>query len=403
MSGTTVPLRALTLVPEGDEVVVGDPETGTFVTVPAVGGVVISALRRGATTDEAAAEAEAFAGEPVDVPAFVQVLTELGFVDDRTGEEREAVRTAPIQFRRWMGGVSQRPARPFFGPVAWTVYAACALFSAGVFVVSPSLFPQPARDAFPLGDIGLSALLLAPFALASTALHECGHWLAACAAGVRSRFGIDRRMMLLVFETDLTQVWTVPRRQRYAPLLGGLAVDAVLLSLLLSGRLMVQAGLWTPPPTVDALLAVWVYVKLTGMLWQCMIFLRTDLYAVLVNALGCRDLWRVKSLMLRQAFGRLSPGQAAELARASAADRRAGRWFRWVWLAGFVGVLGWFAFFLLPVIVTVLQWTAAGLALGPLTGRFWYSLLCAALLLSPQTLAAALAVKEYARRFRQRA
>ncbi|WP_187280927.1 site-2 protease family protein [Nonomuraea sp. C10] len=171
--------------------------------------------------------------------------------DDRPGEEREAVRTAPIQFRRWMGGVSQRPARPFFGPVAWTVYAACALFSAGVFVLSPSLFPQPARDAFPLGDIGLSALLLAPFALVSTALHECGHWLAARAAGVRSRFGIDRRMMLLVFET-------------------------------------------------------------------------------------------------------------------------------------------------------VLQWTAAGLAPDPLTGRFWYALLCAALLLSPQTLAAALAVKEYARRFRLR-
>ncbi|GIH70883.1 hypothetical protein [Sphaerimonospora thailandensis] len=403
MSGTIVPLRPLTLVEEGDEVLVGDPDTGTFVTMPAVGGVVISALLRGATAEEAGAEAEAFAGEPVDMPSFMATLTELGFVADRTGGERQAVRTAPIQMRRWMAGVSQRVARPFFGPAAWTVYAALALFCLAVFIVSPSLFPSPEQDAFLLDDIGLSALLLMPFVMAATALHECGHWLAARAIGVRSRFGVDRRMMLLVFETDLTQVWTVPRRQRYGPLLGGMAMDVTVLSLLLGARLLSQEGLWSPPPLVDGTFAVWVFVTLGGLLWQCMIFLRTDLYAVLVNALGCRDLWRVKTLLLRRAFGRLTPEQAQELAGAAPADLRAGRWFRWLWLAGFIGVLAWFVFFVVPVAVTVLRWAAGGLLLGPFSLRFWYSLLCTALLLGPEALAIFLAAKEYARRARVRA
>ncbi|WP_433225360.1 hypothetical protein [Microtetraspora malaysiensis] len=400
MNGTTVPLRPLTLVEEGDEVLVGDPDTGTFVTMPAVGGVVISALSRGATVEEAAAEAEAFAGEPVDMPSFVAALTELGFVDDRPGEERQAVRTAPIQMRRWLAGVSRRVARPFFGPVAWTVYVTLALFCLAVFITSPSLFPDPAQDAFLFDDIGLSALLLMPFVMVSTALHECGHWLAARAIGVRSRFGVDRRMILLVFETDLTQVWTVPRRQRYGPLLGGMATDVAVLSLLLGARLLIQEGLWAPPSPVDATLAAWVFVKLAGLLWQCMIFLRTDLYAVLVNALGCRDLWRVKTLLLRRAFGRLTPEQAEELAGASPADLRVGRWFRWLWLAGFVGVLAWFVFFVVPVAVTVLRWAADGLLLGPFSLRFWYSLLCTALLLGPEALAIYLTAKEYARRAR---
>ncbi|MEZ7126153.1 hypothetical protein ACBR40_12525 [Nonomuraea sp. AD125B] len=393
-----VRLRPLTVIQEGDEALVGDPATGTFVAMPAVGGVLISALLRGASVEEAAAEAEAHAGRPVDLPSFVATLAELGFLDDRPDAERQVVRTAPIQTRRWFAGVSERVARPFFGRAAWACYLALALFCLAVFVTSPSLFPSPERDAFLLGDVGLSVLLLMPFVLVSTALHEGGHWLAARAIGVRSRFGVDRRMMLLVLETDLSQLWTVPRRLRYGPLLGGMAVDVVVLSLLLAARLLIRHGVWSPAPAVDATLAVWVFVKLAGLLWQCMVFLRTDLYAVLVNALGCRDLWRVKTLLLRRAFGRLTPGQAAELVAAGPTDIRAGRWFRWVWLAGFAGVLAWFVFFVLPVVAATLEWTADRLVLGPFEPRFWYALLCAALLLGPYALALFLAVRERVRR-----
>ncbi|MGA5764640.1 hypothetical protein [Nonomuraea bangladeshensis] len=393
-----VRLRPLTVIQEGDEALVGDPATGTFVAMPAVGGVLISALLRGASVEEAAAEAEAYAGRPVDLPSFVATLAELGFLDDRPDAERQVVRTAPIQTRRWFAGVSERVARPFFGRAAWACYLALALFCLAVFVTSPSLFPSPERDAFLLGDVGLSVLLLMPFVLVSTALHEGGHWLAARAIGVRSRFGVDRRMMLLVLETDLSQLWTVPRRLRYGPLLGGMAVDVVVLSLLLAARLLIRHGVWSPAPAVDATLAVWVFVKLAGLLWQCMVFLRTDLYALLVNALGCRDLWRVKTLLLRRAFGRLTPGQAAELVAAGPTDIRAGRWFRWVWLAGFAGVLAWFVFFVLPVVAATLAWTADRLVLGPFEPRFWYALLCAALLLGPYALALFLAVRERVRR-----
>ncbi|HEX6342194.1 hypothetical protein [Umezawaea sp.] len=393
-----VRLRPLSVVAEGDDVLIGDPETGTFVTVPAIGGLVVAALRRGDSVEAAAAEAEAAAGEPVDVTAFVAVLTDLGFVDDGTGEPREAPATAPIQGRRWVAGVGPRLVRPFFGRVAWTCYAALAVFCTAVLATVPALFPEPTRDAFPLGDTGLNAVLLVPLSMSTMALHECGHWLAARAAGLRARFGVDRRMMLLVFETDLTQLWSVPRRARYGPLLGGMALDVVLLALLLAGRLLIHTGAWSAADPVDAVLAVGVYLKLAGLLWQCMVFLRTDLYAVLVNLLGCHDLWRVKTLRLREAFGALTADQAAELAGASTADRRAAGWFRWLWLAGFAGVLTWFAVFVLPVLATVLSWAATRMAPGPLTGGFWYALLCATALLGPYALAAALAVRDRVRR-----
>lgn len=393
----TVRLRPLSMVAEGDdEILVGDPETGTFVAIPAIGGVVITALQRGATIEDAAAEAEAVAGQPVDVLAFVAALTELGFVDDGSGQ-RDTIRTAPIQGQHWLAGVSERLVRPLFGRVAWTCYIMIALFCLGIFATTPELFPT-AQDAFLFGDIGLSAVLLVPLSMLTVALHEAGHWLAARAIGIRCRFGVDRRMMLLVFETDLTQLWSVPRGKRYSPLLGGIAFDVFRLGVLLAALLLVHTGLWTAPALVDAILALGVYLTLTGLLWQCMIFLRTDLYAVLANLLGCHDLWRIKSLMLRKAFRRLTPQQAEELSQASDTDRRAARWFRWIWLIGFAGVLGWFAVFVLPVIIVVLDWTAASMTTGPLNGHFWYGLLCAIVLLGPYLLVAAFALKEYAQR-----
>ncbi|MDT0323564.1 hypothetical protein [Streptomyces millisiae] len=397
---TTVRLRPLSVVPEGDdEVLVGDPATGTFVTIPAVGGVVIAALQRGATLDEVAAEAEAFAGQPVNIPSFVETLGELGFLagEDETDAAPEPAKNAPIQARRWMTAIRPETVRPFFGPVAWACYAACLLFAIGVFVVRPGLLPHPGEDAFVFDDIGVSALAWVPFVWFAAASHECGHWLAARALGIQTRFGIDRRTIMLVFETDLTQLWTVPRRQRYGPLLGGLAVDSVLLAVLLAGRLAIDTGAWAPPGTVDALLAAWVFAKVVQMLWQSMVFLRTDLYAVLVNALGCHNLWRVKSLLLRRAFGRLTPEQAAELEEASEADLRVGRWFRWLWLVGLLGVTAWFSL-LVPMFVEYLVWAADGLAEGPLSGRFWYSLLCAGLLLGAEAFAIGLAAWELARR-----
>ncbi|MFW6693361.1 hypothetical protein [Streptomyces sp. MAR4 CNX-425] len=399
-AGGTVRLRALSVVREGDEVVVGDPESGTFVTMPAVGGVVIDALRRGATLAEAAAGAEEFAGEPVDVPAFVTTLGELGFLDD--GEDRSPRPTAPVQGRRWLAGVRPETARRFFGPAAWACYVLCAAGAVAVPALRPALRPDPAADALVFTDTGLSGLLLLPLALLAVAGHEAGHWLAARAVGVRSRFGVDRRMVVLVVETDLTQLWTVERRLRYGPLLAGLAVDAVQLAAALVARLLVDTGHWSPPTTVDELLAAWVLIKTGQMLYQCMVFLRTDLYAVLVNALGCRDLWRVKSLLLRRAFGRLTPRQTAELAAADPVDVRAGRWFRWVWLAGFAGVAAWFVLLVLPALAEVARWTADGLAEGPLDGAFWYRAACAVLLSAPVALPAALAAREAATALRSR-
>lgn len=372
-------LRPLTLVDEGtDEVLVGHAQSGTFITVPTIGAVVIRALQRGASIGETQAEAEQYAGERVDVAAFVDSLRDLGFTaDDAQGNgQAEAPtlrRTAPIQQRRWVSGLNPRWARPFFFRTAWLIYTSALAFSLICFALHPALIPRP-DDVFIFDQRGLALLLLLPFSYLTSALHEGWHWLAARSEGLSTRFGIDRRLYFLVFETDLSQLWTLPRRRRYGPQLAGLAIDSLLLGGLVGIRLLDETGSWNIPVIVVRLAAALAFGTMTSMLWQCMVFLRTDLYAVLVTATGCHDLWDVKTLLLRKTFGRLTPEQADQLAMAHPRDITVARWFRWIYLIGVPATLAYYAAFRLPIAAGMITWTYHGLTTGPATTTFWLAL-----------------------------
>jgi hypothetical protein len=290
-------------------------------------------------------------------------------------------RTAAIQQRRWLGGPGPRKVAWLFGRNAWVVYGTLFAFDIIVMAVRPQLIPQP-RAVYLLlpAGAGPSLVLLFPFATALAAFHEVAHWLAARAAGLTARFGIDHRMYFLVFETDLSQLWALPRHRRFGPLLAGLAADSCLLAALLAIRLGAAGHWWAPAALIARLAAALAFTLIAAMSWQCLLFLRTDLYAVLATAAGCHNLWRVKTLVLRRRLRILTPAQAAELAAASGRDRAVAAWFGWLWLAGFLAATAWFAWFYLPVLTHLATWSAAGIATSPTNGTFWITIACTAIL-----------------------
>jgi hypothetical protein len=245
-------------------------------------------------------------------------------------------------------------------------------------------------DVFVFDDPATSLLLLVSLSWAMAALHEYWHWLAARAAGVPALFGIDRRLCFLVFETDLSQLWSLPRNKRYAPQLAGLAVDGTRLGGLLLLRLLIHSGYIAAPPLIDKLAAAVAFSTVMMMAWQLMFFLRTDLYGVLVVWIGCYNLWEVKDLLLRQAFGHLTTEHAAQLAGAHPRDIVVGRWFRWVYLGGIPLALLYYMSFTVPILVAAGGWTASGLASDPTHARFWMTLGSATVVYLPVLTVAAL-------------
>lgn len=390
----------LVVARDGDECVLGRPDLGIFVQVPEPGAVFVEALQAGVSVTGATERASEVAGEPVDGEDFLATLAEVGLLDAPAAADAAAGarRTREI---RWIEGISPRAAARLFGRVAWSVYGAAAVTAVALLVARPELRPTYESFWF-LGDPMASVLALIPATIVLSCLHEACHWLAGRAIGVPAVFRVSYRGIFLVFETDLSQIVTVPRRRRYGPFFAGLAFDATILAVFLLLRLADHQS-WLPlPPLMDRFLSALVLRQVFAIVWQvAAVFLRNDMYAALTTALRCTNMYRVNALTIKDRLARLTPDEARELAEASDRDRAVAPWFAAIYLAGIIAMLWVFLVAGLPNMIVMVGWLANSLAAhaaGSLA--FWEAAAVAGYLLVTLALPAVLALRE--RRMRQR-
>jgi hypothetical protein len=370
---TRLTVRPLSIVPEDDEFLVGDTQSGVFISIPEVGVVALRELEAGATVAEAAETASQFAGQDVNVVEFAGVLVETGFVAAVDGAPMDGgLASKPAT---WVEGVRPELVRPFFSIPAWSVYGGLLALSGSVFLTHQQYWPS-FEDVFFSTNPALCIAVIAATSVLLAACHEACHWLGARAAGVAARFRVSRRLFVPVFETDLSQLWSVPRRQRYAPLLAGMAFDSCVLAVALGVRVAWGEGLVDPPPMLVRFLGAVVLVEVVALGFQTLVFLRTDLYAVLITALGCKNLYRVNFLRLKQAMTRLSPEEQDEMAAAHPRDLAVARWFSLLYLVGFVFAAWYFVKIFFPATVILSAWLFYSLGGAPVgSSGFWQALI----------------------------
>lgn len=373
-------LRRLTIsqTPDGEEHIVGRADLGLYVAIPRPGVVLIEALAEGEPLAVAAERASAVAGEEVNAEEFLIGLGEAGLLAGPTDEVRATgVRLA------WVDRIPQAAVKPLFGRVAWAFYATAALTAALVLVLRPDLRPI-FDDVWFLTDPIWSLLALFVVSFTSAAGHECWHWLAGRAVGVPARFRVTLRGLFIVFETDLSQLVTLPRRARYSPMLAGIAFDVVLLAVGLLMRLGFREEVLHYPPELDRFLGALVFTQLLVLIWQvCGVAFRTDGYAVLANALGTHNLHRASALTTKYRLRRLDENEAAELANMSSRDRSVASWFWLVPVAGGFFMFWAFVHYLLPFTYGMTGWVGPNItSLAVDTLVFWQSLVLAIMVIA---------------------
>jgi putative peptide zinc metalloprotease protein len=396
---TRLTLVELSVTPDDDEFIVGDRWQGDFVSLPAIAIVIIDAVRAGDALGEVAAIASSHAGEDVDVLDFAETLVELGFVSHINGVPVGGDRARLSDGGR-LGQRLAKLAAPLFSGPAWllyaTLFAACSL----VLIAVPAYRPH-AKQLFFLHNPLTSLAILSVIDSLIVASHELAHWLAARVQGVPAKITISRRLYLLVFQTDLSAMWALPRRQRFGPLLAGMAFHTVLLTALLTARASAHAGLWHPPALIAKLLPALVLLTVTGLAFQFFVFLRTDLYGVLTVGLGCRNLTRTNQLMIKRALHRLRPEEASELEQAHPQDVRIASHYRWLYLTGLALASWYFLEFVLPWTRTITDWITTAITHStPTHLYFWESLALGTLALAPFVLPLLIAAREHLHRLR---
>jgi putative peptide zinc metalloprotease protein len=266
----------------------------------------------------------------------------------------------------------------------------------------PSLFPTYREIFFlpsPVFSVACVTLMMYLFA----ALHEVCHWAAARAAGLQASITVSRRLYFLAFETDLTRLWALPRRQRYGPLLAGMAFDTLVLCAATVARAGAVEGWWYLAPELNTLLGALAFTQVAALAAQCFVFMRTDVYALLITATGCVNLWRVNQLRLLRMLRRASETQRQELDSAHPRDLQVARWYTLLYVAGLALAAAFLLVYFLPATVRLFGWvlqTVMAAELGTLD--FWASISFAVIVLSPRALTVAVIARDVQRYLQRR-
>ncbi|RKN40660.1 PqqD family protein [Micromonospora endolithica] len=334
-----------------DEVVVGRPEIGQFVELPAVGARAIELLDAGATIGTAERQLAAEHDIEVDLVDLVEALREAGLVDQIDGQPLAGPHR---QVRPHLPGLRARHVSWLFGPVAKLVYLALVAATLVTVVRRPELLPT-FRDFFWTDYVGLAVLVNTGLFSLSATMHELSHLVAARSLGAPARIRFATRLHHLVLETDVTAIWSVPRRYRYRVYLSGLFWDLAVVCVAL-----LVLGHTTPHPVVAALLAALVLVLVMSMALQLHVYMRTDFYFVLLDVLRCRNLFHDGLAYARHLLRRF--GHSVLPARIAAAgddpsavlpshERRAVRVYAAAVVIGSMVALTSFAGFGLPILL----------------------------------------------------
>lgn len=334
---------------DGESVTIGDLSRQVFLSIPAEGLDILSALAAGKTVGETVALYEQAHAETPDIEDFLTVLADEGFAapwdDDPFGAE--AARKPPPS----LGRISPVVARRLFGAPVLGVCALAVGVALAFVATDPGVMPGSTVLVFQDHLAALSAAMFAAI-MVGIGVHEIAHLLAARASGVPARIGVGHRLWFLVAETDMTGMWMAPKRDRYLAFLAGPIVDAVSGSVLV-GVLWAQRRGWVVlPATLEQFTGALLFTYLVRLLWQCFVFVRTDFYYVIATALGCKSLLADTEDLLRNRLAALR--RRAPVVDQSAIpprEMRAVHAYSLVWLGGHVLALASLLLVTLPVLV----------------------------------------------------
>ncbi|ARU61959.1 hypothetical protein CBW65_13750 [Tumebacillus avium] len=338
----------LSIQPDGDEYTVGDPVAENFIRIPYEGVAAIRLLDGSRTLGEAQALLLEQEGIEVDFLDFGTTLLELELVRSIDGQllNPAAEEQAPPSALRWMKPIGQ----VVFGKIGVGLYLLFAVASLLMFIVRPEVFPQY-QDFFVFPTIGLSMLAIFIVTWVLLLLHETAHMLAAAAAGAPVRFKLSVRWFWVVVEAEMTGLWAQPREKRYVPFFAGMCFDTTVLFLsLLLQFWLPEGGFLNNLCQMTALLTLFQFLS------QLMIFVRTDLYFVIITATNAADLSGDARLFLKKTFLRSKDTLQAWQQLQPRQQKLAG-WFGLLYGVALVVVVFLFGLLVIPATVSAV-WLA---------------------------------------------
>ncbi|WP_124033427.1 site-2 protease family protein [Herpetosiphon llansteffanensis] len=344
-----------------EELLIGRVDTNNFIMLPKEAVEILDDLAHGKTIGEAQALYAERYGEIPDLVDLLEQLESEGFVQPlqsdtvRFGQQAptnaaQAVATNPNQPRTVRFHFTFFPVRLaqlLFSPIALALYAIVIGGAAAIVLTQPSIVAGW-RAMVVDEQMALFTLIIMLHGFVITFFHELGHAVAARSRGVDVRFGIGRRLWVIVAETDMSGIWSIKRNLRFLPILAGMVVDLLSAAIMIYLAFMHQRQIINLSDFGYVLVRAFMWSYLLNLLFQLYFFVRTDIYYFLSTWLRCSNLMGdTANYMINQfnrVLGRAEPhNQAAIPERERTIIKR----YAFFWLIG--RVLAFYSLFFLTL------------------------------------------------------
>lgn len=265
---------------------VGRRDIGFYVSLPLEGIELIDLLDSGKTIGEVKKILKEKYEEEIEIKGFIKDMITNEMVKRIDDFE---VATTSRQQKDLFNRITGKHVGWMFSKYAWVVYIGMAVSCLIIFALVPGYIPRP-RDFFFHSWYSVAVGFMFFFGWILIVFHEFAHLFAAKSMGIEGNFSLSNRLFFVVVQTDVSNIWTVPREKRYTVYFAGMAWDTVMIFVCLLLLLLSDKGLVTLPTLWYNFLKAVIFVRVWGIIWQFRFNMKTDIYYVVGNYFRGRDL-----------------------------------------------------------------------------------------------------------------
>lgn len=346
--------------------IVEDKLTGEFYEMPEICIEAINRINQGFPLGEIETTLMGeFPKEEVNLVDFANQLFELELIDQIDG-----VRIEKRQISNEQSGmlwVSPKLGKFFFNKFTVLLYSVIYVLNIAMFIVYPSLFPHR-DDIFVFDTMIVNVIFWMSISFLFVLIHEFGHVLAIRAHNLPTKMEIGHRMLFVVLLTDMSAIWKLPPKERNILFLGGLYFDSVLLFIALNVQLLFPNG----SNFIIGLMHLATFDIVLRMIFQCCIYMKTDLYFVFENVSGCYNLMENAKHAIRKrlSFLKLKPMDEVVFA----GEKRVVTTYTIFYFLGFVVTIVLYFMYFIPQVIYVGKQLLPGFVEPPTSLLFWDAL-----------------------------
>ncbi|MBU7014002.1 MAG: hypothetical protein HXS52_05345 [Theionarchaea archaeon] len=346
---------------EDESITVGRQDIGKYVSLPRDAVEVIDLLDSGQKVGEVKRVLKDKYGEDVEIEEFIEDMIKNEMV--RSIDGFEMVTTSKLQ-KDLFSRVTARHVGWMFSKVAWVMYIGMAISCLIIFALIPDYIPSP-RDYFfhPLYSVAVGFMFFLGWIF--VAIHELAHLFAAKSVGIEGNFSLSNRLIFIVAQTNLGNIWTIPRRRRFVIYLAGMAWDSTLVFICLVLLFLSDHGVITLSVLLYKFVKAVIFAKVWTIIWQFRFNMQTDIYYSIANYFRCRNLLGDAQTYIKNYSSRFySRIKEADMSGIPGDEMRVIKWYALLYFVGTSITLASYFLRNLPLVLLQIMKAFDGLVIG---------------------------------------